>query len=60
MLHGDWTQRDEAIRLELARYGKAGVPLYLVYSPTAPNVPLVLPEVVTQKVVSRALRTAVR
>lgn len=60
LFHGDWTQRDEAIRLELARHGKAGVPLYLVYSPTAPNVPLVLPEVVTQKVVSRALRTAVR
>ncbi len=44
---GDWTRRDEAIRLELARWGKAGVPLYLVYSPNSPDQPIVLPEVLT-------------
>ena len=44
---GDWTRRDEAIRLELARFGKAGVPLYLVYSPGAPDQPVVLPEILT-------------
>jgi thiol:disulfide interchange protein DsbD len=44
---GDWTRRDEAIRLELARWGKAGVPLYLVYAPNSPDRPIVLPEVLT-------------
>ncbi len=60
VLRGDWTQRDEAIRAELARWGKAGVPLYLVYSPDAPERPLVLPEVITQARLTSALRTASR
>jgi thiol:disulfide interchange protein DsbD len=44
---GDWTRRDEAIRQELARFGKAGVPMYLLYSTAAPDQPLVLPELLT-------------
>jgi thiol:disulfide interchange protein/DsbC/DsbD-like thiol-disulfide interchange protein len=43
----DWTQRDEAIRSELARYGRAGVPLYLVYHPSRPDQPELLPELLT-------------
>ncbi len=58
VLRGDWTQRDEAIRRELARHGKAGVPLYLVYSPTAPGDPQVLPELLTQASLTQALRSA--
>ena len=55
---GDWTRRDEAIRQELARYGKAGVPLYLVYSPRAPEKPIVLPEVLTVDLFLDALAQA--
>ncbi|MEX2207982.1 MAG: thioredoxin family protein [Myxococcota bacterium] len=55
---GDWTRRDEAIRLELARFGKAGVPLYLVYSPNAPDRPIVLPEVLTVDLFLEALTQA--
>jgi DsbC/DsbD-like thiol-disulfide interchange protein/cytochrome c biogenesis protein CcdA len=43
VLEADWTRRDETIRRELARFGKAGVPLYLVYQPGAAE-PQVLPE----------------
>ncbi len=50
---GDWTRRDEAIRLELARYGKAGVPMYLVVRPGAP--PEVLPELLTASRVIEAV-----
>ena len=60
VLRGDWTQRDEAIRRELARHGKAGVPLYLVYSPSAPNDPQLLPELISQARLTEALRNAVR
>jgi thiol:disulfide interchange protein DsbD len=60
VLRGDWTQRDEAIRRELARHGKAGVPLYLIYSPSAPSEPQVLPELITQARLSEALRLAAR
>ena len=55
---GDWTRRDEAIRAELARYGKAGVPLYLVYSPSAPDQPVVLPEILTVDLFIEALQQA--
>ncbi len=55
---GDWTRRDEAIRSELARFGKAGVPLYLVYSPAAPERPIVLPEILTVDLFLDALARA--
>jgi len=60
VLRGDWTQRDEAIRRELARHGKAGVPLYLVYSPSSPESPRVLPELISQGSLSGALSSAAR
>jgi thiol:disulfide interchange protein DsbD len=60
VLRGDWTQRDEAIRRELARHGKAGVPLYLVYAPSAPSEPRALPELITQSSLGAALRNAAR
>ncbi len=55
---GDWTLRDEAIRLELARHGKAGVPVYLVYGPDRPERPTVLPELITVDTVLHALARA--
>jgi thiol:disulfide interchange protein DsbD len=58
VLRGDWTQRDEAIRRELARHGKAGVPLYLVYSPSEPGKPRVLPELLTPDLLADALAAA--
>ena len=54
----DWTRRDEVIRSELARHGRAGVPMYLVISPRSPSAPEVLPEVLTEEVVLDALRRA--
>jgi thiol:disulfide interchange protein DsbD len=54
----DWTRRDERIRAELAAHGRAGVPLYLVYSPHAPEKPSVLPELLTIGRVLEALRAA--
>jgi thiol:disulfide interchange protein DsbD len=54
----DWTRRDETIRAELARYGRAGVPMYLVYSPAAPEDPIVLPELLTIDRVLDALHKA--
>jgi thiol:disulfide interchange protein DsbD len=55
---GDWTLRDEAIRLELARHGKAGVPVYLVYGPDRPEDPIVLPELITTDAIVHALERA--
>ena len=47
VLKADWTHRDEAIRAELARFGKAGVPLYVLWFPAAPEAPRVLPELIS-------------
>jgi cytochrome c biogenesis protein CcdA len=55
VFRGDWTRRDEAIRTELARFGRAGVPLYLVYHPSEPERPVLLPEVLTADILLRAL-----
>jgi thiol:disulfide interchange protein DsbD len=54
----DWTRRDERIRTELAAHGRAGVPMYLVYSPGAPDAPVVLPELLSVERVIDALRRA--
>ncbi len=54
----DWTQRDEGIRLELAKHGRAGVPMYLVYDPASPDAPAVLPEILSTDGVVEALRHA--
>lgn len=45
-LRADWTQRDAAITAELARYGRTGVPLYLLFDPAAKS-PRILPELLT-------------
>ncbi|MBC7792971.1 MAG: thioredoxin family protein [Clostridia bacterium] len=60
LLKADWTQRDDRIRDELARYGRAGVPMYLVYSPKRPDSPTVLPELLTTDLVIAALERAKR
>jgi thiol:disulfide interchange protein DsbD len=58
VLKGDWTRRDEAIRAELAHFGKAGVPLYLVYPSDSRAQPLVLPELLTVDAFLNALHAA--
>lgn len=55
MFKGDWTRRDELIRGILARHGKAGVPMYLMYSPAAPESPQVLPELLTEALLVEAM-----
>jgi thiol:disulfide interchange protein/DsbC/DsbD-like thiol-disulfide interchange protein len=49
-LRADWTQRDPAITAALAKYGRNGVPLYLMFVP-GEAVPRVLPELLTSGIV---------
>jgi thiol:disulfide interchange protein DsbD len=53
-LVADWTNRDATITAALARHGRNGVPLYLVYRP-GESTPRVLPEILTSAVVLDAL-----
>ncbi|MEK9776553.1 MAG: thioredoxin family protein, partial [Quisquiliibacterium sp.] len=49
-LRADWTNSDPKIGAELARHGRSGVPLYLLYVPGEPS-PRVLPEILTSALV---------
>jgi thiol:disulfide interchange protein DsbD len=54
----DWTRRDDTIRAELARHGRAGVPMYLIYDPRSPDQPAQLPELLSVGVMVESLRAA--
>ncbi len=56
-LMADWTKQDPAITKELQRYGRNGVPLYLVYGPKLSK-PIVLGEWLSTDAVMAALREA--
>lgn len=54
-LKGDWTNRDPEISALLARYGRAGVPLYLLY-PVDPSArAIVLPQILSPAIVLEAV-----
>lgn len=55
-LKGDWTRRDDAITRYLQRYGRNGVPLYVLYPPGG-GAPRVLPQLLTADSVADAIRS---
>lgn len=57
-LKADWTRRDETITTWLQRYGKAGVPFYLVIPGDRTKAAIPLPEVITPDIVKDALKRA--
>jgi thiol:disulfide interchange protein DsbD len=54
-LKADWTRNDPVITEWLARFGKAGVPFYLVIPADPSAAPIALPEVITPNIVKDAL-----
>jgi thiol:disulfide interchange protein DsbD len=55
LMKGDWTNRDPAITKALAAFGRAGVPLYVVYNAKPGSAePLVLPQLLTATIVHDA------
>lgn len=59
-LIGDYTRFPPDIFDELARHGRAGVPLVLVYPKNSGEPPIVLPEAVTRGIVLTALEQAAK
>jgi thiol:disulfide interchange protein len=55
-LKADWTNRDDTITKWLKRYGKAGVPFYLVIPADQSREGIALPEVVTTDIVIEAMK----
>ncbi len=57
LMKGDWTNRDPAITKALSDFGRAGVPLYVVYNAKpGSSEPLVLPQLLTAAIVHDAFR----
>ena len=56
-MRADWTSHDAAITAELARHGRNGVPLYLMYKPGSRE-PELLPAVLTPSLVIAAVEHA--
>jgi len=57
LLHGDFTKKDPVILEWLHKFGKAGVPLYLLYTPGKDN-PRLFPEVITKSMIIKAVRSS--
>jgi thiol:disulfide interchange protein len=55
-LKGDWTRHDAAITRYLQRYGRSGVPLYVLYPPDG-GAPRVLPQLLSADGVADAIRS---
>jgi thiol:disulfide interchange protein len=59
LMKGDWTNRDPNITRALAAFGRAGVPLYVVYNARpGSSEPLVLPQLLTAAIVQGAFADA--
>ncbi len=54
-LVADWTRRDPAITAALQKYGREGVPTYVILRPEG-SAPVLLPEILTPAIVLNALR----
>jgi thiol:disulfide interchange protein DsbD len=54
LLQADWTNQNEMIAQTLKRYGRSGVPVYVIYS--GEGTPQLLSEILTVPMVLRAIR----
>lgn len=55
LVRADWTRRDPAITQALTALGRSGVPVYVLHRPG--KGPLLLPEILSQRIVLNALAT---
>ena len=58
-IRADWTTRSPDITRLLSKFGRSGVPLYVIFPGGNPSRPLVLPEVITTGIVLEAIDKAV-
>jgi thiol:disulfide interchange protein DsbD len=59
-MKADWTSRNPEITAALQRFGRVGVPFYVLYPAGQPDAPITLPEVLTPSLVLDALDRAAR
>ena len=57
-MKADWTNANPEITAALKKFGRVGVPFYVVYPRGRSDQPIILPEILTQKIVLEALSKA--
>lgn len=57
-MKADWTRQDKQISDLLHKFGRSGVPLYVIFPAGRANEPIILPEVITPQIVIDALDKA--
>lgn len=57
-MKADWTRQNPEISALLQKFGRSGVPLYVIFPASDPEHPIVLPEVITQGLVLEKLDQA--
>jgi thiol:disulfide interchange protein DsbD len=57
-VRGDWTNANPEITAALKRFGRVGVPFYVLYPAGRADVPIILPELLTESLVLDALSKA--
>ena len=57
-LRADWTNANPEITAALQRFGRVGVPFYVLYPAGKPSEPITLPELLTEQIVLDALAKA--
>lgn len=55
-LKADWTNRDPDITKMLTSFERSGVPLYILYPPGRTSNPIVLPQILTESLVLKAIK----
>ena len=51
----DWTNSNPEITRKLAQFDRVGVPFYLFYAPGKADDPIILPELLTEQILLRAI-----
>jgi thiol:disulfide interchange protein/DsbC/DsbD-like thiol-disulfide interchange protein len=57
-MKADWTNANPEITAALKKFGRVGVPFYVLYPRGKPDQPIILPELLTEKMVLEALSKA--
>ncbi|MBX9769820.1 MAG: thioredoxin family protein [Candidatus Obscuribacterales bacterium] len=57
-MKADWTRQNPEISALLQKFGRSGVPLYVIFPSNDPEHPIVLPEVITQGLILEKLDLA--
>ena len=57
-MKADWTNANPEITAALKKFGRVGVPFYLLYPRGKPDQPIILPELLTERIVLDALSKA--